>query len=53
VQKSLVINHSPEELYRFWHNFENCRALCITSNLSNQQATAVSLGGKRPCWDNG
>jgi uncharacterized membrane protein len=23
VWKSIVINHSPEELYRFWHNFEN------------------------------
>lgn len=23
VQKSLVINRSPEECYRFWHDFEN------------------------------
>jgi uncharacterized membrane protein len=23
VEKSVLINKSPEELYRFWHNFEN------------------------------
>lgn len=23
VRKSLIINRSPEELYQFWHNFEN------------------------------
>lgn len=26
VKKSIIINKTPEELYRFWHNFENLPA---------------------------
>src|ERR1700690_4597565 len=25
VSKSIIINRTPEDLYGFWHNFENCR----------------------------
>jgi len=44
VQKSLVINHSPEELYRFWHNFENLPRFMY--HLESVQPT----GDRRSHW---
>jgi len=44
VQKSLVINHSPEELYRFWHNFENLPRFMY--HLESVQPT----GDRGPHW---
>ena len=32
VEKTLTINKSPEEFYRFWRNFENLPRSWITSN---------------------
>jgi uncharacterized membrane protein len=44
VRKSLVINHSPEELYRFWHNFENLPRFMY--HLESVQPT----GDRRSHW---
>jgi uncharacterized membrane protein len=44
VQKSITINRSPEELYRFWHNFENLPR--FMSHLDSVQVT----GEKRSHW---
>jgi uncharacterized membrane protein len=44
VRKSIVINHSPEELYRFWHNFENLPRFMY--HLESVQQT----GDRRSHW---
>ena len=57
VRKSIQINRSPEELYRFWRNFQNLPQ--FMSNLESVQTTSdrrshwVVRGpaGKRIRWD--
>jgi uncharacterized membrane protein len=44
VQKSITVNRSPEELYRFWRNFENLPR--FMSHLESVQVT----GEKRSHW---
>jgi uncharacterized membrane protein len=38
VQKSVTVNRSPEELYQFWHNFENLPR--FMNHLQSVQLTA-------------
>ena len=57
VRKSIQINRSPEELYRFWRNFENLPQ--FMSNLESVQTTderrshwvVIGPAGKRVQWD--
>ncbi|MPZ76494.1 MAG: cyclase/dehydrase [Deltaproteobacteria bacterium] len=44
VRKSITINRSPEELYRFWHDFENLPP--FMEHLESVQVT----GEKRSRW---
>ena len=44
VEKSLTINRPPEELFRFWRNFENLPR--VMSHLESVQVT----GGNRSHW---
>jgi uncharacterized membrane protein len=44
VQKSVTVNRSPEELYRFWHNFEN-----LPRFMNHLQSVQVT-GEKRSHW---
>lgn len=44
VEKSVIVNKSPEELYRFWRNFENLPR--IMSHLDSVQVT----DNKRSHW---
>jgi uncharacterized membrane protein len=44
VQKSIVINRKPEELYQFWHNFENLPRFMY--HLESVQRT----GDRRSHW---
>ena len=44
VEKSVTINRSPEELYRFWRNFEN-----LPRFMSHLKSVAV-LDDKRSHW---
>jgi uncharacterized membrane protein len=44
VEKSITINKSPEELYRFWRNFENLPR--FMDHLESVQVT----GGNRSHW---
>jgi uncharacterized membrane protein len=57
VKKSITINRSPEELYRFWHEFQNLPS--FMNDLESVQITgekrshwiAKGPGGKRIEWD--
>ena len=57
VKKSITINRSPEELYRFWHEFQNLPA--FMNDLESVQVTgekrshwiAKGPAGKRIEWD--
>ena len=59
VDQAFLINKSPEELYRFWRNFENLPRIMthlesvrvIDDRRSHWVAKAHSLGGKRLEWD--
>lgn len=44
VKKSIIINKSPEELYRFWRNFENL------PRFMNHLESVKSLDDKRSHW---
>lgn len=44
VEKSVTINRSPEELYRFWRNFENL------PRFMNHLEAVYDLGGNRSHW---
>jgi uncharacterized membrane protein len=44
VQKSITVNRSPEELYRFWHDFEN-----LPRFMAHLQSVQVT-GEKRSHW---
>ena len=44
VEKSVTINKSPEELYRFWRRFENL------PRFMNHLESVASLGGNRYRW---
>ena len=44
VEKSITINRSPEELFRFWRNFEN-----LTRVMSHLEAVQVT-GDNRSHW---
>src|ERR1043165_1094371 len=44
VEKSVVINKSPEELYRFWRNFENL------PRFMNHLESVTTLGEGRSHW---
>jgi len=57
VKKTVFINRAPEEVYRFWHNFQNLPR--FMTNLESVQETgnrrshwvAKAVGGKRVEWD--
>lgn len=57
VEKAVTINRSPEELYRFWHNFENLPCfmhhLKAVTKLSDKQSHWVAKGpaGTSVEWD--
>lgn len=44
VEKSVTINKSPEELYRFWRNFENL------PSFMNHLESVKDTGGNRSHW---
>jgi uncharacterized membrane protein len=44
VQKSITVNRSPEELYRFWHDFENL------PRFMNHLLAVQVTGEKRSHW---
>jgi len=44
VKKSITINKSPEELYRFWHNFENL------PRFMNHLKSVQTLDNRRSHW---
>src|SRR5918912_1288426 len=44
VEKSVTINRSPEELYRFWRNFENL------PKFMNHLESVTTTGGGRSHW---
>jgi uncharacterized membrane protein len=51
VQKSVTVNRSPEELYRFWHNFENLPR--FMNRLQSVQVTGEKCShwkAKAPAW---
>ncbi|MGG6268185.1 SRPBCC family protein [Leptolyngbya sp. AN03gr2] len=45
VEKTVTINKSPEELYNYWHNFEN-----LPTFMKHVKSITVSEGGKRSHW---
>jgi len=57
VQKSITVNRAPEELYRFWHDFENLPR--FMTHLDTVQVTgerrshwkAKALVGMTVAWD--
>lgn len=57
VKKSITINRSPEELYRFWHDFQNFPRFMIDLEsvqvISETRSHWVAKGpaGKRIEWD--
>ncbi len=57
VEKSVTINKSPEELYQFWHNFENLprfmkhlQAVQVQDATRSHWTTSAPLGA-RVEWD--
>jgi uncharacterized membrane protein len=44
VKKSVIINKSPEELYRYWRNFENL------PRFMNHLESVKTLNDKRSHW---
>jgi uncharacterized membrane protein len=44
VKKSITVNRSPEEIYRFWRNFENL------SRFMNHLESVQVIGEKRSHW---
>jgi uncharacterized membrane protein len=44
VKKSITVNRAPEELYRFWHDFENL------PRFMDHLASVRVIGEKRPHW---
>ena len=44
VEKSIIINKSPEELYRFWRSFENL------PRFMNHLESVTTTGGGRSHW---
>lgn len=59
LQKSIRIDLPPEELYRFWRNFENLPRVMsqiesvevINERLSHWVAKTIPLGGPKVEWD--
>ena len=57
VEKTVTINKSAQDLYRFWHNFENLprfmKHLAAVRNLGNKRSHWVARGplGKQVAWD--
>jgi uncharacterized membrane protein len=57
VKKTITVNSSPEELYRFWHNYENfpqfMKYLESVKMLDNKRSHWVAKGplGKSVEWD--
>lgn len=45
VEKSVTINRSPEELYRYWRNFENLPRI-----MNHLQSVTTTEGGNRSHW---
>jgi uncharacterized membrane protein len=44
VEKSVTVNRSPDQLYRFWHNFENL------PHFMDHLESVQSQGAKRSHW---
>jgi len=44
ITKSIIVNRSPEEVYRFWHDFEN-----LAKFMKNVESVRVT-GDKRSHW---
>jgi uncharacterized membrane protein len=57
VQKSIIINRSPEELYRFWRDFQNLPRFMYhlesvrMSGTQRSHWVAKAPAGKRIAWD--
>jgi uncharacterized membrane protein len=57
IEKSITINRSPEELYKFWRDFENLprfmENLESVTKLDDQRShwMAIGPGGKKIEWD--
>jgi uncharacterized membrane protein len=59
LQRSIRIERPPEELYRFWRNFENLPRVMsqiesvevINDRLSHWVAKTIPLGGPKVEWD--
>jgi uncharacterized membrane protein len=57
VKKAVIINRSPEEVYQFWHNFENLprfmKYLESVEILGDKRShwKAIAPGGKTVEWD--
>jgi uncharacterized membrane protein len=59
LQKTIRIERPPEELYRFWRNFENLPQIMtqiesvevINDRLSHWVAKPIPLGGPKMEWD--
>lgn len=45
VEKSVTINRSPEELFRYWRNFENLPRI-----MNHLEAVTTTEGGNRSHW---
>lgn len=45
VEKTVTINRPAEELYNYWHNFEN-----LPTFMKHVKSVTVSEGGKRSHW---
>jgi len=45
VEKTVTINRPVEELYNYWHNFEN-----LPTFMKHVKSVTVSEGGKRSHW---
>lgn len=44
VEKSIIINRSPQELYQFWRRFENL------ARFMNHLESVTTMGGNRSHW---
>ncbi len=55
-RSSVLVNCSPEEAYRFWHNYENLpkfmsRMESVRASGSGRLTWTVLTGGRRLSWD--
>src|SRR5215467_9751146 len=57
LKKSIIVDRSPEELYRYWHDFENLPKFVDMLeqvelfDLRRSRWTVLAPGGLRLTWD--